>query len=106
MAKKQIVVKVCNGPRCSSRGSNQIMAKVKKAVQSEAGEYDIDFTSCLGCCDFGPNMLVNDNFVLGVTKYTAMDKIKKATLITAPTSADKQANLNKTLKEDILGDIS
>lgn len=105
-AKKQIVVKVCNGPRCSSRGASQIMEKIKKETRAEADNYELEFTSCLGCCDFGPNMLVNDNFVLGVTKYTAMDEIKKAALVTAPTATDKQANLNKALKEDILGDLS
>ncbi len=106
MGKKPTAVKICCGHRCSSRGANQIMEKIEKEIKSEADDYNLEFTSCLGCCDFGPNMLVNDNFVLGVTKYTVMDEIKKASQIIAPTSADKKSNLDKTLKEDILGDLS
>jgi len=104
MSKKRTKVKVCCGPRCLSRGANHLMEKIKKAA--DADSYDIEPTACLGCCDFGPNMLVNENFVLGVTKYTALDEIKKAAQITPPTASDKKSNLDKTLKEDILGDLS
>ena len=82
------------------------MEKIKKGIAANADFCELAPTSCLGCCDFGPNMLVNENLILGVTKYTALDEIKKAAQIIAPTAADKKTNLDKTLKEDILGDLS
>lgn len=105
----QITIRVCCNTSCAKKGSAGIMQKIEQSTGLKAGnnnsEYDIDFCGCLGCCDFGPNLLVNNNLVLGVDKRNVMEKISEAAGITAPTAKEKEASLDKTLKEDILSDL-
>ena len=85
------------------------MQKIEQTIGLKAGhknmEYDLDFCGCLGCCDFGPNLLVNNNLILGAEKNNVMEKIAEATGTPTPTLEEKKANLDKALKEDILGDL-
>lgn len=106
---EQINIRVCNHTSCSKKGAASIMQKIEQSTGLKAGnknsEYDIDICGCLGCCDFGPNLLVNNNLILGAEKRTVIEKISEAAGITAPTAEEKEASLDKTLKEDILSDL-
>lgn len=105
----QTTIRVCSNTSCAKKGSASIMQKIEQSTGLIAGnknsEYDLDFCGCLGCCDFGPNLLVNENLILGAEKRTVMEKISEAAGNTPPTTEEKKANLDKTLKEDILSDL-
>lgn len=77
------------------------MKKIEETAGLLAGQkndkYDLGYCGCLGCCDFGPNLLVNENLVIGASKENIMEEIAKASEATAPTLEEKEANLNKVL---------
>ncbi len=106
---KQIIVKVCNEPACEKKGAGGIMKKIEQAFGLLTGtkndKCDLNYCACLGCCDFGPNILVNNNLVMSVNKENVMEKITETASVVAPTQKEKEDNLNKVLAEDILGDL-
>ncbi len=79
------------------------MQKIERATGLKAdaknNEYDLDYCGCLGCCDFGPNLLVNNNIVLGVDKNSVMEEIAKAAETETPTSEEKMAGIEKVLND-------
>lgn len=90
---KQTVIRVCSNTSCKKRGAAGVMKKIEEA----AGGYDLDYCGCLGCCDFGPNLLVNDNLVIGVNKENVMGEIAKALETATPTPEEKEADLDKVI---------
>lgn len=100
---KQITIRVCNNCSCAKKGSGGVMKKIEETVGLTAGtknsEYDLDYSACLGCCDFGPNLLVDGNLVLGADKNTVMDEVAKAANSTTPTLEEKEADLDKVLND-------
>jgi len=79
------------------------MQKIEQTTCLVAGkknqEYDLDYSACLGCCDFGPNLLVDNNLVLGAEKNTVMEEITKAANTTTQTTEEKEANLDRVLND-------
>ena len=71
------------------------MQKIEQTIGLKAGhknmEYDLDFCGCLGCCDFGPNLLVNNNLILGAEKNNVMEKL--------PRQQERQLQLWKKKKQ-------
>jgi NADH:ubiquinone oxidoreductase subunit E len=105
MSKKRTTVRVCQNYSCVENGAETVMKKIESETGLEPGEqnkkYDIDFACCLGCCDFGPNMLVNDSLVLNVKAETVMDQIDQAGNEKLITQQEKEEQLNNIL-EDLL----
>ena len=66
---------------------------------------DLGYGPCVGCCEFGPNLEVNGNLIIGASPDTVAAEIAKAAQTTAPTLEEKKAALDKALDEDILGDL-
>jgi NADH:ubiquinone oxidoreductase subunit E len=103
MSKKPTVVRVCQNYSCVENGSESVMKKIEDETKLKPGKkntkYDLDYACCLGCCDFGPNMLVNDNLVLGAKTDTVMEQIDEAALVKSRTQKEKEENLNKILDE-------
>lgn len=99
--KKQIVVRVCNDPSCAKKGSGHIMKVIEQMFGLIAGkkntDYDLDYGACVGCCDFGPNLTVNDELVLRADKDTILEEIAKAAEAVKLTPEEKKANLDKAL---------
>ena len=81
------------------------MEELSKQTGLEAGEqnkkFDVDFACCLGCCDFGPNILVNDNLVLNVKPETIMGQIQEAVNKSVKTTEEKQKELDKVLDGEL-----
>ncbi len=106
---KQVIVRVCNEPPCAEKGAGGIMKKIEQTLGMIFGtkneNYDLDTCPCLGSCEFGPNLLVNNNLVTRASKDTVMAEINRAADTTALTMEEKQANLDKVLNEGILGDL-
>lgn len=103
MAKKRTVVRVCQNYSCVENGAEAVMKKIEEETGLEPGEqnkaYDLDYACCLGCCDFGPNILVNDNLVLGIKAETAMEQINKSANELPLTQKEKEENLNSAIND-------
>ena len=103
--KKQITVRVCQNYSCVENGSERVMEALARETGLQAGEqnkqYDVDYACCLGCCDFGPNMLVNDNLVLGVKPETVISQIDQAANEKSATQQEKDDRLQQAL-DDLL----
>jgi NADH:ubiquinone oxidoreductase subunit E len=72
------VVRICNSPSCYLNGSLNILEEAKKILGVNVGEttkdkkFTLEQTSCIGCCDKAPAIMINDELITGVTK----DKLK------------------------------
>ena len=101
MPKKQVVIRVCNEPSCSKKGSGRIMSVIEKSLGLISGKknatYDLNYSACVGCCDFGPNLLVDNELVLRADQDTVLGEINKAAKAITLTPAEKMANLDKAL---------
>ncbi len=100
--KKRTEVRVCQNYSCIENGAEAVVKKIKQETGLEPGEQnkeiDFDYACCLGCCDFGPNMLVNENLVLGVTPENVMGEIEKNAQKKAKTAAEKSKDLDNVLE--------
>ena len=101
--KKPVVIRVCNEPSCANKGSGHIMKIIEKAIGLIVGDknekYDLNYSACVGCCEFGPNLLVDNELVLRADKDTVMAEIDKASQAVALTPEEKMANLDKALDD-------
>lgn len=70
------VIRVCNNLPCMVNGSEKIMKYLKKILKIKLGEttgngnFSLETTSCIGCCDRPPAMMINDRV------YTNLDEKK------------------------------
>ena len=102
--KKQTVIRVCNDPTCAKKGPESIMRKIKQTFGLVDGQknsdYDLEYCGCVGSCDFGPNLLINDNIIIQrANPDTVIAEIKKASKAVTPTPEEKMANLDKVLDD-------
>ena len=74
--KGKYIIRVCNNLSCNLNGSENIMEMLKKELKINLGEttkdgkFSLELTSCIGCCDSAPAMLINNK------PYTNLDKTK------------------------------
>ena len=60
------LIRICKSITCENKGKKQVLKAIEKELQIDLGEttYDKKFTlkptNCLGLCDMGPAMLIND----------------------------------------------
>ena len=73
------VVRICNSPSCYLNGSLNILDETKKILGVDVGEttkdkkFTLEKTSCIGCCDKAPAIMINDELITDLTK----DKLKE-----------------------------
>ena len=78
----QHVVHVCDGTSCHVRGAQRITRIVQDATGVRAGEpdpngrFDVETTSCLGCCGDGPVMVVDGKFIHNIAPDKAKDALQ------------------------------
>lgn len=100
---KKIIIRACNESSCADRGASSVMRKIKETTGLFAGtendEFDLDYSACLGCCEFGPNLLVNGNLILGADKRTVMEQIKNIAGNPIKTSKEKMDSIEEALNE-------
>ena len=73
---KKKIVRVCRGQTCGyGRGSEPIFNTIEQF--SKQDNIDLDYCSCLGHCGKGPNVQVDDNYIIGAKKNTIREEIKK-----------------------------
>ncbi len=67
-------VGVCTGTSCHVNGAKKVLDEASKITKLSDGETSSDLeismieTKCIGKCDIGPNVLVNEDEYNGVTK--------------------------------------
>ena len=102
---KQVVIRVCNDPTCAKKGPESIVRKIQQAFGLVDGQknadYDLEYCGCLGNCDFGPNLSVNDNIIQRANPETIIEEIAKAAETIPPTPKEKMASLDKALDDFI-----
>ena len=68
------VVRICNSPSCYLNGSLNILEEAKKILGIDVGEttkngkFTLKQTSCIGCCDKAPAIMINDELITDITK--------------------------------------
>jgi len=71
--KGKYVIRVCRSITCEMKGKNKILLALEKELRIKLGEttHDKKFslleTNCLGLCDVGPAMLINDDPFIELT---------------------------------------
>ena len=77
--KGKYIIRVCHSPSCYLKGSTNIFEELQKILNikvgeiTEDGKFSIEYTSCIGCCNESPAILIND---VPYTKLTP-DKLGK-----------------------------
>lgn len=73
------IIRVCNSPSCHINGSLNVLKFLEKQLKIGPGEttknkkFSLELTSCIGCCDKPPAMMVNAKVYCDLTE----EKIKK-----------------------------
>jgi len=68
------IVRICNSPSCYLKGSLDILKETKKILNIDVGEitkggkFSLELTSCIGCCDKAPAIMINEELTTDVTK--------------------------------------
>jgi NADH:ubiquinone oxidoreductase subunit E len=79
-AKGKYKIRVCKSITCDMKGKNEIIAAIEETLKIKVGEttqderFSLLQTNCIGLCDQGPAMLINDEFYtqLNVKKVRAV----------------------------------
>jgi len=75
-------VHVCTGSSCFVRGSTRILDTVQDLIGIKPGETDLDLNfsletgNCLGCCNLGPEIIINGKHHSRVTPDKVKDVLK------------------------------
>lgn len=77
------VIEVCSSPSCSVNGSLDLVKFLEKELKVKAGKtikngkFSLYKTSCIGCCDRPPAMLVNGRPYTNLTEEKLKGLIRK-----------------------------
>jgi NADH-quinone oxidoreductase subunit E len=67
-ARGKFKIRVCKSITCDMKGKDEIISaiedtlKIKIGETSQDGRFSLLHTNCIGLCDLGPAMLINDDF--------------------------------------------
>lgn len=68
-------IQVCKGPHCSFRGSDKVFNELEKSCANTGDT--VEYCQCRDNCDYGPNVVVDDNKILDHAKpETIYQRIK------------------------------
>ncbi|MBD3355334.1 NADH-quinone oxidoreductase subunit NuoE [Candidatus Woesearchaeota archaeon] len=77
------VIEVCNSPSCYLNGSLNLIKylvrklKIKSGQTTKDKKFSLHISSCIGCCDEAPAMLLNDKPYTKLTKEKIDEILKK-----------------------------
>jgi len=77
------IVRLCKTIVCDLAGKDAVEQAVKRELKIDVGEttkdknITLENTNCLGMCDQGPAMMVNDNIYTKLTPEKAIEILKK-----------------------------
>ena len=76
-------VHVCTSSSCNVRGSTRVLDTVQDLIGIKPGETDLDLkfsletSNCLGCCNLGPEIIINGKHHGRMTPAKVEDVLKK-----------------------------
>jgi NADH:ubiquinone oxidoreductase subunit E len=78
----RFVIRICRTISCDLKDKD----KVQRALEAELGiklgettsdgRYSLDYANCMGMCDQGPSMMVNEDLYAGLTPSKAVDIVR------------------------------
>ena len=77
------VIRLCQTISCDMQGKAQVARqlendlRIKFGETTEDGKFTLEYASCLGMCDRGPAMLVNDHIFTHVTPEKAHEIVQQ-----------------------------
>ncbi|HEY59145.1 MAG TPA: NADH-quinone oxidoreductase subunit NuoE [Anaerolineae bacterium] len=77
------VIKFCESAPCYVEGGREVWAALKKTINLEPGEtspdgkWTLTTTSCLGLCDIGPVMMVDEDIYSKISPETIPDILSR-----------------------------
>ncbi len=81
--KGKYVIRLCRTISCALRGKEEIQKALEAELGIKMGEttpdgrYTLDYANCMGMCDKGPAMMVNNDLYAGLTPSKAVDIIRQ-----------------------------
>ena len=79
----KIHIKICNGTSCFINGSQSVISKIREITGLEAGQtgrdgvFSYETESCMGGCNHGPIIKVNDEYHTHIRPEHLQELIKK-----------------------------
>lgn len=79
----KFVIHLCQSISCELKGKNNIVKALEAELKIKMGEttadqkYTLEYVNCMGACDKGPAMLINDDLYSGLTPSMAVDIVRK-----------------------------
>ena len=76
------VIRLCRTITCDLAGKDKILSALESELDIKMGEttpdkkYTLDYANCMGMCDKGPAMMVNDDIYDQLTPSRAVEIIK------------------------------
>ena len=67
-------IRICNSPSCYLNGSLNIINEAKKLLKVDLNQttknkkFSLELTSCIGCCNNPPALMLNDELITNITK--------------------------------------
>ncbi len=77
------IIRVCNSLSCHINGSEEIVGVIKEYLGIDDGEttedrkFTLEVVECLGHCDEGPVMMVNENMYTNVSRNKALEILRE-----------------------------
>ncbi len=80
--KGKYIIRICRTISCALQGKDRVLRALEAELGIRMGEttpdgrYTLDYANCMGMCDQGPSMLVNDDLYAGLTPSKAVDIVR------------------------------
>jgi [NiFe] hydrogenase diaphorase moiety large subunit len=77
------IVRLCRTISCDMAGTNSVAKTLEKELDIKFGEttkdkkFSLEYVNCIGMCDQGPAMLINEVVYTKLTPHKIVDIIKK-----------------------------
>lgn len=104
-----VKIRVCAGHNCAAKGARSLMHRIESETGVKSGDvspdYDVDYCACTGFCHLAPNVVVNGNYIHEADENSLMEKIHDAEQMESLPETLREADLERILQGDMLGDI-
>ena len=80
--KGKYVIRLCRTISCQLKGKDEVQRALEAELGIKMGEttpdrkYTLDYANCMGMCDKGPAMMVNNDIYSGLTPSKAVDIVR------------------------------
>lgn len=97
--KGRFIIRLCRTISCEMAGKDRVARQLENELGIKFGEttpdgkFSLEYTNCLGMCDQGPAMLVNDHVITMVTPEKVHDIIEKCRQTFGMFSLQNQENI-------------